>query len=169
MARFTKALRERIVRDFTSRHNGRFDPAVFVEEVNAAGPSHEAYEWFQWDDREAASQWRIEQARSFVQGIRIKFSVETVSRGNITIRQSVVPLVMSHLSNRRVGGGYVVTNTDSPDHMAEFCGQAARDLDAWLRRYAGAVLFAGGSTVQIERMSATLSEKAKGQATVKAA
>ena len=54
MARFTKALRERIVREFTARHNGRFDPAVFVEEVRQAGPSHEAYEWFQWDDEAAA-------------------------------------------------------------------------------------------------------------------
>ena len=161
MARFTKALRERIVRDFTARHNGRFDPAVFVEEVGAAGPSHEAFEWFEWDDADAAMAHRIEQARSFVQGINITFSVESVARGKVTVRESAMPLALSPMSGRRDGGGYVINDPANPDHMAEFCGQAARDLEAWLNRYRAAVLFAGGSTVQTDRLAVLLSRAAE--------
>lgn len=160
MARFSKALRERIVREFTARHNGRYDPAVFVEEVKAAGPDHEAYEWFEWDDEAAASSFRVEQARSFVQGINISFTVETLVRGNITVSPCIMPLVVSPMEGRRAGGGYVINNPDNPDHVAEFCGQAARDLDAWLRRYRAAVLSAGGSTAHVERLAALLLQAA---------
>lgn len=153
MARFSKALRERIVREFTARHNGRFDPAVFVEEVREAGPTHEAHAWFQWDDEAAAEQYRIEQARSFIQGIRVSFNVENVVRGRVTVREQMVPLALSPLSGRREGGGYVVNDPKNPDHMSELCSQAARDLEAWLRRYRAALEYVGGSPVAVERQA----------------
>lgn len=157
MARFSKALRERIVREFTARHNGRFDPAVFVEEVREAGPTHEAHAWFQWDDEAAAEQYRIEQARSFIQGIQITFTVENVVRGKVAVREQMVPLALSPLSGRREGGGYIVNDPKNPDHMSELCSQAARDLEAWLRRYRAALEYAGGSSATIERQTQLLS------------
>lgn len=169
MARFSKALRERIVRDFTARHNGRFDPAVFVEEVREAGPSHEAHEWFEWNDVEAAHQYRVEQARAFVQGIRVSFTVEEVSRGRVTVQERSFPLALSPLGDRRSGGGYIVTDPDDPDCMAELCSQAARDLEAWLGRYSVALVYAGVSVPAIERHVGVLKSSASGRVVAQAA
>lgn len=169
MARFSKALRERIVREFTARHNGRFDPAVFVEEVREAGPTHEAHAWFQWDDEAAAEQYRIEQARSFIQGVQITFTVENVVRGKVAVREQMVPLALSPLSGRREGGGYVVSDPKNPDYMSEFCLQAARDLAAWLRRYRAALEYAGGSPVAVERQAQQLSDVSERQEIARAA
>lgn len=150
MAKFTKALRQQIVRDFALRHGG-FNAALFVEEVRAAGPDHPAYEWFQWDDDKAASEYRIWQAREFARGIKVRASIEEISRTGIRVREIEMPLIISPVDGRRDGGGYFLSDPNDPEHMAEFCRQAAADLERWLRRYSGAVAYAKGSTAAIER------------------
>lgn len=164
MARFKRSLREEIVREFTARHGGLFDPEAFVAEVQRKGAAHPAFEWFEWDDAAAASAHRIEQAREFVSDLRVTFSVEIIGRNqSITIREMEAPFALSPLSGRRTGG-YYITDPRDPEHMAELCHQARRDLDAWLRRYGSAVLHAGGNITPIERLVSALGAVGQDQA-----
>lgn len=78
--RFTKAVRQEIVREFAIRHNGHFNPALFIAEVEARGEEHPAYSWFEWDQEKAAREYRLDQARDFASGLRVSFTVEEVGR-----------------------------------------------------------------------------------------
>lgn len=144
MANFTKALRQKIVRDFAIKHNGHFNPRLFLQEVREVGPGHPAYEWFEWDDACAAHTHRVEQAREFARDLRVTFEVEEIGRGrSITVRQVTMPMVISPVSGRKDGGGYFLSDPDDDSHMAEHCRQAATALEAWLERYQAAVISAG--------------------------
>ena len=152
MARFTKALRQEIIRDFCERRNADFDARLFEQEVRETGPSHPAYEWFQWDAEKAAHDHRIWQAREFATGLKVSFTVEEIGRNkSISVREVEMPMLVSPLDGRRGGGGYFLSDPENPEHMAEFCRQAAADLARWLRRYHAAVAHAGGSVGAVER------------------
>jgi hypothetical protein len=152
----TRKDREAIIRAFTAAHGGQFDPSVFVDEVEAAGEAHPAFDWFEWDDDAAARQFRLEQARAFTRGIRVSFKVETIGGGTFRVRELMVPAMLSPLDGRPRGGGYIETESGNPDHLAEYCLQAARDLEAWLRRYSGAAVASGASLAPIEQLIARL-------------
>lgn len=162
MARFTRSLRQQIIREFCDRHGGDFDAREFEKEVRETGPSHPAFDWFQWDDAKAALEYRVEQARAFAQGLRISFKVEEIGRrGKLKIREIEAPLVLSPLDNRSNGGGYFLLDKDNPEHMAELCRQARADLILWLGRYSAALAYAGGSVDLIENQIAALNLDAK--------
>lgn len=157
MTKFTKALRQKIVRDFAIRHNGQFNPTLFVEDVRRTGPSHPAYEWFEWDQKKAALQYQIEQARAFARDLRITFTVEDIGRTRpVTVRTHEMPLVLSPINGRVKGGGYYLTDPGNPEHLAEHCRQAAIALETWLGRYSSAVEHAGGSVSALEEQVALL-------------
>ena len=147
----TKEQRQQIIRDFAVHHNGFYNPALFVDEVIKVGEAHPAYEWFEWNKTTAARQYWVWQAREFAVGLRIKFSVEEVRRGNVTVRETEIPFAMSPMSERDKGGGYYVTDMDDPAHVQEFCRQAAIDLERWLRRYDAVLSAAGGSSASIQK------------------
>lgn len=152
MARFTKELRQEIIRDFCRRRNADFDARLFEQEVREQGAEHPAYEWFEWDGDKAASEYRIWQARAFATGLRVSFKVEEIGRGgSIRVREVEMPLLISPGVDRKAGGGYTLTDPENADHMNEHCRQAAVALTGWLRRYEAALLHVGGSTSNIER------------------
>lgn len=152
MARFTKERRQEIIREFAIRHNGHFNPTLFVQEVRATGADHPAYEWFEWSLDKAAEQHWLWQAREFANGLRVSFTVETVGReGAIKVREVSAPFALSPVDQRRQGGGYYVTDPSDPAHMAELCRQAVNDLERWLRRYEAALVHAGGNASVIEK------------------
>lgn len=151
MARLTKDKRQEIIREFASRHNGTYMPALFVEEVRGT-PDHPAYGWFDWDPGKAAHEHWLWQAREFASGLMVKFSIETIGRNEaIRVREVEMPFALSPMEYRRSGGGYYLLDPDNPGHMAELCGQAATALSSWVNRYRGAVEHAGGSVAAIER------------------
>ena len=152
MARFTKALRQQIVEEFARRHNGRFNPALFVEEVRRKGSEHPAYEWFEWDRNKAALAYQVEQARDFARDLRVVFHVEEVGRSKPIRVASAMPMVLSPIADRSHGGGYVLTDPDDPAHLAEHCRQAAQTLRSWLARYEAAVRHAGATPEAINKM-----------------
>lgn len=161
MARFTKELRQQIVREFAIRHNGQFNAALFLAEVRATGPDHPAYEWFTWDDQEAADQHRTWQAREFANGLKVTFTVETIGRDRaFTIKEASAPMVISPVAGRHQGGGYWLTDPDNPEHMAEHCRQAATSLRTWLRRYEAALIHAGGKPDTVNRLIGALEKAA---------
>lgn len=168
--RFTKQQRAEIIREFASRHGGRYDAALFVDEVEEKGEAHPAYEWFTWDDSEAANQYRIWQARVFANGIRVKFEVQEVRRsGPMTIRTMEAPFAISPMESRPAGGGYVIVDLKKTGHVDELCRQAADDLAGWLRRYGAALERIGETDRELKRLIARLENPPKGKLSLKAA
>lgn len=158
--RFTKEIRQQIIRDFATRHNGHFNPRLFVEEVRQQGENHPAHGWFTWDKDKAAEAHLLWEAREFAKDLRVTFTVEEVGRNkSITVREVAMPFALSPAHHRDKGGGYVVSDPNDPEHMAELCRQAATDLDRWLRRYEAALIFAGGSAQVMRKQLATLEAK----------
>lgn len=156
MTRFTKEARQQIVEDYAKRHGGVYDPAGFEAEVRKKGEKHPAFAWFEWNDSEAARQHRIWQAREFVQGLTIRFEVREVHRGKMRISERSAPLVLSPADGRRAGGGYVVTDPSSSEHMAELRRQAAVALRSFASRYEAALADAGVTTGPIDRIVSAL-------------
>lgn len=150
MARFTKALRQQIVREFAEAHGGVFDPAAFLSEVYSAGEDHPAYEWFEWSDDKAALEYRLDQARDFARGLVVRFEVQEVHRGKMRIMERSAPLVLSPIDARKSGGGYLVTDPGDPVHMDELRRQAAGSLRWFISRYE-AILADVGAMQQFER------------------
>ena len=169
MARLNKSERQEIIRGFASHHGGLYNPATFVDEVRAVGKSHPAYGWFTWDRTKAAFEHQVWQAREFVVGLRVRFTIEEVGRsGKIRIVTREVPFAISPLEVRHAGGGYFVVDPDNPEHMEEHCRQAAVALTTWLSRYEAAITYAGGSLVGTQK-TLRLLESATGGLSDKAA
>ncbi len=155
--KFSKELRQEIVEEFAVRHNGQFDSALFLKEIEETGKSHRAYGWFQWDDSKAAREYRLWQARAFANDLRVTFSVEEVGQqGAVTVKTAVMPAVISPVAERKNGGGYVLTDFNNPEHMAEHCRQAAIALKSWLNRYQAAVVHVYKSDLAITQIAAVL-------------
>lgn len=166
MTRYTKQLRQEIVKDFCDRHDGRFDPQLFVQEVKETGPSHPAYDWFEFDTEKAANEYNLAQARAFVRDLRIEFTVKTVKHtgGPITIKVTEMPLVISPAAGRQYGGGYFLTDHKNPAHQEEHCHQAAAALRQWLDRYQAAMVYAGCNAKSIESIAERLEAVGQAQA-----
>lgn len=157
MSKFTKDLRQEIVTEFAKRHNGIYNPVVFLREVREKGVNHPAHDWFKWDDEDAAGEYRLWQARCFAKDLRISFEVEEVGRsGAVKIKTQTMPMVLSPTEGRKDGGGYVLTDPSNGDHQAEHCRQAASALRAWFRRYGSALTHAGIAEKSVDQMIAAL-------------
>lgn len=158
--RFSKEQRQEIIREFAVRHNGHFNPRLFVNEVKARGGEHPAYGWFQWDKDKAAHEFWIWQAREFAKDLKVSFSIQEVRRaGSIAVREVTMPFAMSPVYTRGRGGGYIVSDPSDPRHLEELCRQAATDLERWLRRYEAALIFAGGSASAMRKQLAYIESK----------
>ena len=155
--RMLRKEREKIVKEFCSRHNGIFNAETFVEEVRSEGPDHPAYNYFTWDDTAAAQKYRNWEARMFVQGLKLVFEVEhQTASGKITIQERDVPLLLSPSAKRQQGYGYYIFDPDNPDHLEELRRQSVVDLKAWLERYSTALVSAGLTTQPLDRIISTL-------------
>lgn len=155
--RFTKEQRQEIVRDFAIRHNGQYNPKLFLDEVRTVGSEHPAHGWFEWDAERAAHEHQLWQAREFAQGLKVTFQIEEVGRKKaMRVVTAEMPMVMSPRETRRDGGGYVLVDPRSTDHMAEHCRQAAVALRTWLNRYNSALLHAGYPAGKMEEVAQLL-------------
>jgi len=139
--RFSKQKRQEIIDDFI-RKNGGYDAQAFLREVRSSNGTHPAWSWFQWNDGAAAEEYRLWQARTFTQGLRVVFTVEVTERHVSGVR--AVPALLSPLDNRRNGGGYYAVDPQDEAHMAEVRLQGAASLETWMRRYGDAFELAGG-------------------------
>lgn len=61
---------------------GRLTPDSVVED--AKSPRSPLHDWFEWDDTEAAHQWRLTQARELIRSVRVE--VQTEHRTVSTVR-----------------------------------------------------------------------------------
>lgn len=157
----SKIDRQRIVKEFALRHNGVYNPSLFLEEVRRTGETHPAFNWFEWDAGKAAFAYQVEQARSFARDLRVTFTVTEINGGKraVKVRETAMPLVISPMEGRRDGGGYLLVDPKDSDHMGEHCRQAAVALRAWLGRYTEAVRHVGMNTSELEALVTALETK----------
>lgn len=158
--RYTKELRQKIVEEFALKHEGKYDPRLFVEYVRKAGPEHPAYSWFTWDKDKAAQAYLVQEAQEFARDLRITFEIRTVVPKQTArfryAETSEMPLVMTRLAEHRQRSCYYLTNPASADDRAEHCRQAAHQLQSWLSRFRSAVEIAGSSAAPLEKLIAQL-------------
>jgi len=112
------------------QHGGIVLPAQVVE--FARDENTALHEYFDWDDSEAAKQWRLEQARRV-----IRLSVTVIQSDNAPIRALV-----SLTSDRKAGGGYRaladILDDESPREQME--RDALAELRVFRRKYERLVL-----------------------------
>lgn len=115
--------------DVRDRH-GTLTPEVVVKE--ASDPSSPLHGSFEWDDTEAAHQWRIQQARVLIG--RFKVEVQVSPKKTVKCRQ------FTHVRSR---DEYVPTEEalGDPEMRDVVLEQARRDLAALRRKYAALVDF----------------------------
>lgn len=159
-----KALRQKVVQEFSEKNGGWFDPARFLTYVEKQGAKHPAYEWFEWDDDKAATDFRLDQARDFARGLVVRFEVQTVHRGAFRIVERTAPLALSPVGNRRGGGGYYMTDPNNPEHMDELRRQAAQSLRWFLSRYGAVLVHAGVGLAALEKAQVALENFGEGHA-----
>lgn len=84
---------------------------------------------FEWDDTEAAHQFRLEQARRI---IRLNINVLETPNGNVT-----VPMYVSLVSDRKAGGGYRTLESvmSSEELREQLLRQALDEFDRVRRKY----------------------------------
>lgn len=152
MTKFTRDLRQRIIKEFAEQHGGVFDAAAFLGEVQQVGTSHPAWEWFEWNDDKAAREFRLDQARDFARGLTVRFEIQTVNLGKVTVTTATAPMVVSPIDQRKMGGGYVVHDPNNPTHMAELCRQAAQSMRWYISRFESAVAHAGGEIATLQSL-----------------
>lgn len=158
MREFTKEIRQEILDEYTARH-GEFSPAGFLREVRASNGSHPAWSWFEWDDGKAAEEHRVWQSRMFVQGLKIKFEIETSSSKVSKIEVREAPAYLSPVDRRAEGGGYYPFDPSNDAHRQELARQASQSLETWMRRYGGIFELMGGNLKTIQKARIVLEGK----------
>jgi len=159
MAGFSMKQRQAIIDGYlaaTGRNS--FNPAEFIDWLSTE-PDHEAYEWFfGMDDASAAREHRIAMARGMANGLRITARVTEAAPSSAPIRVSVreFPAMISPMSGRKDGGGYVGFDPRDPSHLSELRRQGAQALRAWLARYRGIAESGGLDLRCIEEIAGAL-------------
>lgn len=157
MAHFTKEQRQKIIDDYL-RETGEnlFIAAQFVDWLSDK-KDHVAYAWFYgMDDQSAAREYRIGLARNMASGLRIttQFSAAPAQAKSVSFKTKEYPAMISPMSMRSKGGGYVPFDPDDAKCMVEFRNEAAMMLRSWVRRYR--VTIDDGDADRLEAIASTL-------------
>lgn len=120
------SIKEELTQIF-QKHNGSLPPEAVVEFARNKNTALHAE--FEWDDTEAAHQFRLVQARNI---IRLNIDIVETPNGNVR-----VPVYVSLVSDRRSGLGYrALTDVMSDaDMRAQLLQQAIDELQRVRRKY----------------------------------
>lgn len=161
MSKFTKAQRQEIIDDYL-RQTGQnlFIAGAFVDWLKNK-PDHIAYSWFfGMSDEEAARDHRISLARNMASGLRItaSFSSAPSQAKSVTVKQGETnyPSMISPMSMRANGGGYIHFDPKDEKSMVEFRNEAASTLRSWVKRYAVALEAIDVDQKTIEKLASKL-------------
>ena len=116
-----------VLKQIADENDGILMPEHVVE---AARPSHHPlHDRFEWDDTEAAHQYRIDQARRI---IRVTVTMLPAMKG-----QRVVRSYTSLTPDREKGGGYreTVVVLSNPDMRKQMLADAMDELRVFRRKY----------------------------------
>lgn len=116
-----------------TRNNGRLDPASVVEESrDPAAPLHPAFEW---DDRKAATAYRVEQASHIIRHIDV-----VIDKGNGD--NSPIRAFVSVKRDEDRSYTSVLHALSDEVLRAQVLSQAWGELEAWRKRHAELAEFA---------------------------
>jgi hypothetical protein len=111
-------------------HNHQLDPADVVKAAEIpTSPLHSA---FQWDDTEAARQWRVQQARMLLGAIQV--TIITPKGGEVTTRLTVATEAKGGTRKRNYSSTEYALN--DPELRAEVLKTALLELISFRRKYA---------------------------------
>jgi hypothetical protein len=108
-------------------HDGQIPPEAVV--AFATNKNTALHAEFEWDNTEAAHQFRLEQARRI---IRLNINIVPTENGNVR-----VPMYVSLVSDRKNGSGYRTLNDvmSDEDMREQFLQQALDDFQRVRRKY----------------------------------
>jgi len=118
-----------------ARHGGYVGPKDIVDE--ARDPSSPFHKYFDWDDAEAAEQWRLAQAASLIR--RWKGSFMRIDQEAKQIKIETVRRVQSPQGQRSKGGSSYQTIEEimaDPAKRADMVLTVLKELQAYRKRYA---------------------------------
>ena len=174
MARFDRGYRQKVIDGYLNA-SGRnvFIPAEFLAWLRDQ-PDHQAYPiFFSKSDEDAADEWRIDQVRKFVSGLRISVRVHVAqiedSSREIRVTEAPatsvrMPAFFSPASERKGGGGYYPTDVDDPAVRRELRRQAATELRRFIHRHEGIARISGISLDAIKAIAAAFDAQATEEA-----
>lgn len=113
----------RELRRLAAAHEGRIEPAAVVEA--ARSPRSPLHRHFEWDDTEAATQYRLEQARCLIRSVRV--TLDTPS-GPLVVR----PFVHTPERDAYCETGEVMRAKELREALV---ARALDELHAWQARY----------------------------------
>lgn len=118
--------------EFTKLKESHPDGLLVAEDIvaAAANPKSAMHPFFEWDDSEAAKEWRLVQARFLIRKVMISNPTD--------MNQPPVPKFVSLMEDRqREGGGYrdVVEVITDAGLRAQLEETAKRELIAWSKRH----------------------------------
>jgi hypothetical protein len=151
-----RAERQKVIDDYLNQ-TGRnmFIPGEFLEWLQDKN-DHQCWAVFYGQsDADAAQEHRKQMVRQWVSGLRLKVSVETSAEtkgAEVRVTEYSVPAMLSPMTLRKLGGGYYVTNSDDPSHIAELAEQAATSLESWLSRHGGVAEIKGCDLAAIKEI-----------------
>jgi hypothetical protein len=164
-----RSYRQKVLQEYlNSTGRNTFQPAEFLAWLEPQ-PEHRVWHvFFGKNDADAAREYRIGLVRSFISGLRVRYTVtEFDAKGAEHIRLAVaeptviqLPAYVSPANRRRDGGGYVATDVNDSTSMAELFQQGADDLSRWLERYGGAARLAGADVTAVAALVGTLTAAA---------
>lgn len=164
---FKKADRQRIIDEYLAASGANiFIPGDFIDWLSGR-PDHVAYPLFYgMDDEAAAREHRITLARQMANGLRITAQVSTAPHKASVVQVAVreFPALVSPISGRKDGGGYLAFDPNDVAHAAELRRQAATALRGWLARYRGVVEMGGLDVSPIEEIAAQIEGRVAGAA-----
>lgn len=117
------------------RHNGRLDQDNLLRE--AAKPKNPLHAHFEWNDRRAAHEYRLEQARYLIRSIEVVMAADDEGEEPKTIRAFVNVVRDEDRSYTSVAHAM-----SDPDLRAQVVAQAWKELEAWRQRHAELAEFA---------------------------
>lgn len=144
----TKSMRDELERLHAASKSGLLTAEAVVSAArDETSPLHSAFEW---DDSQAAHQYRLHQARVLIVSFKVTIS---------GLENHIVPVRLSLLQDRsEPGGGYRMTEDVLKDEVLreEMMRMAVSEIRAWMRRYAmfqDLVAAVGGAVTPFEQPS----------------
>lgn len=110
--------------------NGSLTPEAVLED--ARDPKSPLHEYFQWNNKTAAEQFRLRQARYLLRSIQVVISTEDAEH---TVRAFHNVIVKQGESSEQVYAGVVRVLSES-ELRAQMLSRALQEIERWRKRYA---------------------------------
>lgn len=125
---------EDVLRDLIKRNGGSITPAIVLQEAKKAkSPLHSH---FNWDDGEAANQWRLSQASELIRKVKVTLIVSPEKTVRVRAFMNVVPKRNEDDEEEApTSGVYVTIENAMTNHREEVLARAMSELNCVKNKY----------------------------------